>query len=652
MVIKDLCKNFIYKIMKASKEKIQAEIDKACYISFDVFDTLIKRNVTSPEEVFTYLERQLMSEGTLCFEDFARIRMEAERRAREGKSGREVTLAEIYALMPVEQEQRESLMQMECRAEINVSTVNLEIKPFYDLCIERGKTILFISDMYLPMEVLEEILHKNGYIRGKLYVSSESGLTKRSGKLFEYVQEKEQISFKNWVHVGDSIKGDYLIPKRLGIRTCLIERNPFINQYINRKLYRVNLNYRRMEHFIDTRIGRYTNSYERIGYAVLGPILYGFSVWLEREIPKDETIVFLAREGALLKRAFSIVSNRPSVYLRVSRHALNSVRIDHTAGVDDLLNSDIILVNRYSNQSTWATMCGLTGDDIIRIFHREGLDQDVIVGNEDMKRRLLTAIWSTAKSNAKGQYELFRAYLKQLRISRQCAIVDVGWTGTMQALLSSIGLEINKKPIRWDGYYLGISKMGTELPYSKFSKKAFLFNGKEETHIKESIDNSHAFFETLFLSIDGTTKRYALTGKGVHPMLGEAENDNDISRIICAIQKAGIAFLEDVIMSKTCIEEVNSETAIANYEALARIPSNATLRLFRNFMFFEEQKTNLVDGKPLLISILHPKQLIYDFARSGNKSWFLKNVFRLPLPYSAMIRFAKRLVDKKCRGIL
>lgn len=135
-------------------------------------------------------------------------------------------------------------------------------------------------------------------------------------------------------------------------------------------------------------------------------------------------------------------------------------------------------------------------------------------------------------------------------------------------------------------------------------------------------------------------------------MLGEAENDNDISRIICAIQKAGIAFLEDVIMSKTCIEEVNSETAIANYEALARIPSNATLRLFRNFMFFEEQKTNLVDGKPLLISILHPKQLIYDFARSGNKSWFLKNVFRLPLPYSAMIRFAKRLVDKKCRGIL
>ena len=424
-------------------------------------------------------------------------------------------------------------------------------------------------------------------------------------------------------------------------------RDMRINQYMNKKLYCADLNYRRMEHFIATRITRYANPYERIGYSVLGPLLYGFSVWLDKEIPQDETIVFLAREGALLKRAFEIVSNRPSIYLRVSRHALHCVRIDHAIDINELLKSDIILTNRYSKQAVWAKMCGLTDDDVERIFQREGLDQNAIIANEDMKRRLLAAIWSTAKSNVKGQYELFQAYLKQLGVSDKCAVVDVGWTGTMQALLASIGLEIDSKPIQWHGYYYGISKIGSRPPYSKCIKKAFLFNGTEETHIMESVNNSQEFFETLFLSTDGTTKRYKSTPDGVSPVLGAAENNGDISKRIMLIQEAGIAFLQDIMKSDACIGELTPEIAIANYEVLARVPSNETLRLFRDFMFFEEQKICLVDGEPIWSGIQHPKKLIYDFARSGNKSWFLKNVFRLPLPYNAMIRFAKKLINRK-----
>ena len=54
-------------------------------VAFDVFDTLIKRDVARPTDLFALLGA-----------DFAKARIQAEAEARAAKSG-EVTLAEIYA---------------------------------------------------------------------------------------------------------------------------------------------------------------------------------------------------------------------------------------------------------------------------------------------------------------------------------------------------------------------------------------------------------------------------------------------------------------------------------------------------------------------------------------------------------------------------
>ena len=54
-------------------------------VAFDVFDTLIKRDVARPTDLFALLGA-----------DFAKARTQAEAEARAAKSG-EVTLAEIYA---------------------------------------------------------------------------------------------------------------------------------------------------------------------------------------------------------------------------------------------------------------------------------------------------------------------------------------------------------------------------------------------------------------------------------------------------------------------------------------------------------------------------------------------------------------------------
>ena len=54
-------------------------------VAFDVFDTLIKRDVARPTDLFALLGA-----------DFAKVRTQAEAEARAAKSG-EVTLAEFYA---------------------------------------------------------------------------------------------------------------------------------------------------------------------------------------------------------------------------------------------------------------------------------------------------------------------------------------------------------------------------------------------------------------------------------------------------------------------------------------------------------------------------------------------------------------------------
>ena len=80
-------------------------------VAFDVFDTLIKRDVARPTDLFALLGA-----------DFAKARIQAEAEARAAKSG-EVTLAEIYA--------RPCLAgydpAAECAAEIACAVPNLPV---------------------------------------------------------------------------------------------------------------------------------------------------------------------------------------------------------------------------------------------------------------------------------------------------------------------------------------------------------------------------------------------------------------------------------------------------------------------------------------------------------------------------------------------
>ena len=166
-------------VMPTLKELIN-KTKNSSYISFDIFDTLLKRNVKNPSDVFDLVQLKL-GEKELKFKE---KRIEAEQRARQ-KSSTEISLDDIYRCSNADNSLKNELKAIELDVERECLTVNPYMIDFFNYCVKH-KNVYIISDMYLSSDFIEKILADNkitGY--KKLYVSCKYGKTKRDGSLFK-----------------------------------------------------------------------------------------------------------------------------------------------------------------------------------------------------------------------------------------------------------------------------------------------------------------------------------------------------------------------------------------------------------------------------------------------------------------------------------
>lgn len=634
--------------MSKDTDKIQKQINGKAVVSFDVFDTLLKREVASPHDVFIYMEKKLCADELTDMQHFAEKRVNAEREAREKHPNTEISLCEIYECLPYDESVKQKIMAFEIQTESDVSTANLPLRQIYDQCVAKKKKIYFISDMYLPKEVIEDLLKKNGYTEGTLYVSSESGLTKRSGKLFQYLREQERLDVREWVHIGDSVRADYIAPKRIGIKSILIDRELHCNPYVDRQTGRRNPTYRQLGHFIDIHLSRYSDPYERIGYAVLGPLLYGFSVWLEEMIPEDETIFFLARDGKMLQRAFDVVSNRESKYIYVSRRSVHVAYLGVAKNIEEASQSRYKTIQKDYTQRELALACGLADDEIHKVFAHYGLEENIPVTNTETEKMVLDAIWPLVQEKGMKQYALLERYLRQNGLSRKCAVVDVGWMGTTQMLLECLGFLIDDEAVRWDGYYIGLHKSESACVTSVIKKNGYLYEENREDfqyRIWNTIRSTISFFEMLFLSAEGTTIGYCEEENGrVCPVKKIPDNNENVNNRINVLQDAAIQFVSDIHRSKVKeIIEMNADMAIGNYLAFAEKQTLTSLKLFRDFKYCDGgNEQSFVSEQGSCYYLLHPKRFCHDFNRQYCKAWFLKSVVKVPLPYMSLLGMLRK----------
>lgn len=205
---------------------------KESYISFDIFDTVVKRPFWYPEDLFAFLNARFF-ELTGEHVNFIKMRVQAEKNARKYyydlHQQHEVTLEQIYRFVredyKVSQNICEELIKCERELEIHFSGSRKSAKELFDLALLAGKKVIFVSDMYLDVKTVESILHKNGYDGyDALFLSSSEMQMKGTGELYTKVISKLSIKNEDILHIGDNIKSDYEMARNKGLKAYYIPR--------------------------------------------------------------------------------------------------------------------------------------------------------------------------------------------------------------------------------------------------------------------------------------------------------------------------------------------------------------------------------------------------------------------------------------------
>lgn len=199
------------------------EIGRAEIISFDIFDTLVKRKVEAPEDVHRLVCQEFLGRTGTAVSGYQEKRAEAEREARKRKGVGEITLKDIFRCMHgIPGKDKKILRELEEKTELSVCYPDPQMKRVYGKALKDGKRVIITSDMYLDEGIIKQILHKCGYGGyERLYLSSAYNMRKSTGQLYGAVREAYPGFGGRILHIGDNVKSDYIIPRVKGIRALL-----------------------------------------------------------------------------------------------------------------------------------------------------------------------------------------------------------------------------------------------------------------------------------------------------------------------------------------------------------------------------------------------------------------------------------------------
>lgn len=636
-----------------SGDTIYKIVDNAEYVSFDIFDTLLKRDVQEPQDIFYIVERKTGRKG------FAIERINAEIKAREDSQKSEINIHDIYFYINGTEEEINTLMKMELECELEFSSVNYYFLKIFNYCVNCKKVIL-TSDMYLPREVILQLLEKNeitGFKR--LYLSNEAGKTKLNGDLYEYILKDLNIDSQKIIHIGNSFRADYLAPRKIGIRSikCSTYSNHMQRKYEN-VLGADSLYYNVLNSFINNHISDSNNEFYKFGYEVFGPLLFGFVKWLYTDAKKKkvEQILFLSRDGFVMKRLYDMLNlDIPSAYFEVSRRSLRIPNYDKHMSYEEII--DTLTVPNMSNIVQIFDSLGLDADkyknEIIDYgFNRnELLKRDKLVSNEKF-RKLYEFVKNDIFINASIERDNLIKYLTTFDFSKKTAIVDIGWGGSMQKYLQK---ALERFGISHDiqGYYVGLTLKSREnLGKNSYKAQAYAFDCLNRND--EELESAYiGLIETMFLEQDGSVKNYSLLdGKEVanrypYEYLGKDGISKEALSVI-EIQNGAMKFAEHYYKSGAHEFIGNdSKTMYCHMHAVGTNPSLLNIREFGDFKFFNcGNCVYLAKPHNLFWYFFKPSQLKHDIYDSQWKIGFLKALIKLDVRYSKIFSFLRKKANK------
>lgn len=460
----------------ALQRRLETRLGVIRCVSLDIFDTLLARCI-EPPAALQHRVAALLAEktGHASIEAVLQIRREVEADLRRAALSDGMDhechfdpLVEGWVTRLVGHLDA-ALVDFVHETERELESLALDAKPGIKTLLEwlraKGIRVIAVSDMYLSHDHVVALLDSCGLagLIDRVYVSSEFGLGKYSGRLHSRVLEIEGYAPGEVVHVGDNLVSDMHAPLRLGMRGIFLDEKA---QRLRRRRQTLSAEMAGLggvwpgRHFfevVDYRMARDTGCqaacedfFHHYGAHVLGPAFSTFMLGLIEKIEalRPDRLFFLARDGYLFEKMYARWRElEPSgkewpepVYVYASR------RVVAAASVAEGLSHAQALVAFYNPKQLGLLSVLKTFDLPTEPFIELAREHGFQVLNErldDWHDPRLMAFLEDERVQALirpiGQVarDLLQRYFEQQGFfdNKRIALVDIGWNGTIQKFL-------------------------------------------------------------------------------------------------------------------------------------------------------------------------------------------------------------------------
>lgn len=440
---------------------LQEKINQAEVVSFDIFDTLIIRIYSEPVQLFYHLEEISDRRG------FCEARIKAEATAREkaiAQKKLEVTLEEIYGEID---KSYCDLMEQELSLELFACRADAEMKAVYEETL-KSKRIFITSDMYLPIDIIEKILLKEGFSGyEKILLSSDQLKTKADGSLYDELISCAQVSSEKILHIGDHEYTDIRVAQRKKIKThhyvnnkiaeCQLKNSQFFTTV--KKYNQKNAALAVLPSLIKERETVKPEDYwYHFGFQYLGMLSLGYVRWLKEQFEKDgiTKAFFMLRDGYIFQKVFErLFPEFPSENIYGSR------RMFLFAGMENYEDIKFHTIGIHTAgltyNSFWTRLC-IEDEELFQKFESRFPNQNKTIATA----KELSDIGTFLKENedafiaiGKTEREYLLDYFEQIGILQEkAAVVDLGWKASMLRGIEK-ACQLGSVNTNIVGYYIG-----------------------------------------------------------------------------------------------------------------------------------------------------------------------------------------------------
>jgi len=308
-------------------------------LTVDVFDTLLRRRPVCERRRLRRVAHAAANHPSLrAFDvDSAALlwaRQQAKRLAYRvvaiDDPPRDVRLCDLLVrvarLLGLPQEAADILARIEIEEEIRSVVLNAGLVAWLRKIRAQGTRIVALSDTHYSAQQLGAVLKaaRIGDVCDAIYTSADLGYTKRGGRAFTAVAERERVRPSRIAHLGDDELADGAAPQLHGIQAFVTPRPLWLRALhaFDAACFALATRLGRVPRPRAIDVGKRDAAREQLGRKVFGPVVaeYGLQLWLYLSsipCPDEAVALFCTRGGLRMRRAFERALDRLGLPLPV-----------------------------------------------------------------------------------------------------------------------------------------------------------------------------------------------------------------------------------------------------------------------------------------------------------------------------------------------